>query len=327
MKRVVLDCDPGIDDTCALIYLAALHHEGSVELEAVTTTSGNVEATQCAVNAAWVLAQCGLRTISLAAGMANPLVLPLTTTPETHGETGLGYVSAPARHVENDWDMLWCDAIERGTDDLHLVVTGPLTNLAAFRRLHPSHFAQLKHITVMGGALDYPGNTTETAEWNFWVDPHAVRDVFAHTPVPITLCSLGVTERMVLTPETLATAIDALGPAPIARDLGEILRFYFEFHELENLGYVAQVHDLLTAMVALGTVLFDAPSTTISVHSDDDDQRGTSTIVTGKANACVVARADVDAAHREFVRACGVHARFFGGSADLDATRHARAED
>ena len=34
MKRVVLDCDPGIDDTCALIYLAALHHEGSVELEA-----------------------------------------------------------------------------------------------------------------------------------------------------------------------------------------------------------------------------------------------------------------------------------------------------
>ena len=34
--------------------------------------------------------------------------------------------------MEHDWQELWIDAIERGTEDLHLVVTGPLTNLAVF---------------------------------------------------------------------------------------------------------------------------------------------------------------------------------------------------
>ena len=143
--------------------------------------------------------------------------MELTTTPETHGDTGLGYAQAPERHVEHDWDALWIDSIERGTDDLHLIVTGPLTNLAAFAHAHPQHFAKLKHITVMGGAVNYPGNTTPSAEWNFWVDPHAAADVFAMTPVPITLCSLGVTERMVLKPEALAEFVDKLGGSPVAQ--------------------------------------------------------------------------------------------------------------
>ena len=185
--RVLLDCDPGIDDTFALTYLTAAHHAGELELDCVTTTAGNVEAEQCAQNAAWVLAQCNLPAIPVAAGEPQPLELALTTTPETHGETGLGYAHAPARHVATDWDMLWCDAIERGTEDLHLIVTGPMTNLAVFARRHPRHFAQLRHITVMGGSVNYPGNTTPTAEWNFWVDPHAAQEVFARTPVPLSL--------------------------------------------------------------------------------------------------------------------------------------------
>ena len=217
--RVLLDCDPGIDDTFALIYLAAAHHAGELELDCVTTTAGNVEAVQCAQNAAWILAQCNLPAIPLAAGEAQPLELALTTTPETHGEHGLGYAHAPERHVASDWDLLWCDAIERGTDDLHLIVTGPLTNLATFARRHPRHFAQLRHITVMGGAVNYPGNTTPTAEWNFWVDPHAAAEVFARTPVPITLCSLGVTEQFVLDPPRLDALVRALGDTPVAAAL------------------------------------------------------------------------------------------------------------
>lgn len=331
--RVIFDCDPGIDDTLALVYLTACHHERRIELEAVTTTSGNVEAAQCAANAAWVLGLCGLRTIPVAAGVPGPLVHELTTTPETHGETGLGYASAPERYVESDWDALWVDAIERGTDDLHLIVTGPLTNLAAFRRLHPEHFARLRHVTVMGGAFNYPGNTTPSAEWNFWVDPHAAREVFAAAPAPVTVCSLGATERMLLDPEGLERVVDKLGPAPVAGHLPDILRFYFEFHEEVGEGYRAQIHDLLTCEIALGAVPYDATSTAVDVEADSELMRGTSVAdlrdVWGREpNALVVTGADVDRAWAEFERACGVHARFFGGGADeLDAVRHARAED
>lgn len=330
--RVILDCDPGIDDTYALIWLTAAAHAGIVELDCVSTTSGNTHADQCAQNAAWILALCGLPIIPLAAGVPEPLAVELTTTPETHGETGLGYATAPAREVEHDFDALWIDAIERGTDDLHLIVTGPLTNLAAFAEAHPEHFARLKHITVMGGAVNYPGNTTPSAEWNFWVDPHAASEVFARTPVPITLCSLGVTEQMVLTPKALEGFVAGLGGADVAKQLPEITRFYFEFHEDVGEGYRAQIHDLLAVLIGLGFVEHAGRVTTVDVEADSPLMRGTSVadlrgIWGREPNARLVTEADVEAAWGWFDWACEVHAKVAAGDAELTQLRHRRAED
>lgn len=330
--RVILDCDPGIDDTYALIWLTAAAHAGIVELDCVSTTSGNTHAEQCARNAAWVLSLCGLPIVPVAAGCPEPLVCELTTTPETHGETGLGYATALAREVEHDFDALWIDAIERGTDDLHLIVTGPLTNLAAFAEAHPEHYAELKHITVMGGAVNYPGNTTPSAEWNFWVDPHAASEVFARTPVPITLCSLGVTEQMVLTPKALEGFVAGLGGADVAKQLPEITRFYFEFHEDVGEGYRAQIHDLLAVLIGLGFVEHAGRVTTVDVEADSPLMRGTSVadlrgIWGREPNARLVTEADVEAAWGWFDWACEVHAKVAAGDAELTQLRHRRAED
>ncbi|MBA1835512.1 nucleoside hydrolase [Corynebacterium wankanglinii] len=330
--RVILDCDPGIDDTYAIIFLTAAAQAGLIGLDCVTTTSGNAPADQCARNAAWVLGLCGLPIIPLAAGVPAPLEVELTTTPETHGDTGLGYATAPERHVEHDWDALWIDSIDRGTDDLHLIVTGPLTNLAAFAHTHPEHFAKLKHITVMGGAVNYPGNTTPSAEWNFWVDPHAAADVFAMAPVPITLCSLGVTERMLLDPEVLAELVDRLGGSPVAEHLEAITRFYFEFHEDVGEGYRAQIHDLLTVLIALDLVDYQATETTVAVEADSELMRGTSVadlrgIWEREPNARLVTEADVEAAWERFGWACDVHAKVAAGDAEIEELRHLRADD
>jgi len=330
--RVILDCDPGIDDTYAIIFLTAAAQAGLIELDCVTTTSGNAPADQCARNAAWVLGLCGLPIIPLAAGVPAPLEVELTTTPETHGDTGLGYATAPERHVEHDWDALWIDSIDRGTDDLHLIVTGPLTNLAAFAHTHPEHFAKLKHITVMGGAVNYPGNTTPSAEWNFWVDPHAAADVFAMAPVPITLCSLGVTEKMVLKPEALAELVDRLGGSPVAEHLEAITRFYFEFHEDVGEGYRAQIHDLLTVLIALDLVGYQSTETTVAVEADSELMRGTSVadlrgIWEREPNARLVTEADAEAAWERFGWACDVHAKVAAGDAEIEELRHLRADD
>lgn len=330
--RVILDCDPGIDDTYAIIFLTAAAQAGLIELDCVTTTSGNAPADQCARNAAWVLGLCGLPIIPLAAGLPAPLEVELTTTPETHGDTGLGYATAPERHVEHDWDALWIDSIDRGTDDLHLIVTGPLTNLAAFAHTHPEHFAKLKHITVMGGAVHYPGNTTPSAEWNFWVDPHAAADVFALTPTPITLCSLGVTERMLLDPKALAELVDRLGGSPVAEHLEAITRFYFEFHQDVGEGYRAQIHDLLTVLIALDLVDYQATETTVDVEADSELMRGTSVadlrgIWEREPNARLVTETDVEAAWERFGWACDVHAKVAAGDAEIEELRHLRADD
>lgn len=330
--RVIYDCDPGIDDTFALIHLAARAHAGRLEIDCVTTTSGNVEARQCAENAAWILSLCGLSTVPIAAGTPAPVEHELTTTPETHGETGLGYADAPSRHIDTDWEELWIDAIERGTADLHLIVTGPMTNLAVFAARHPEHFAALEHITVMGGAINYPGNTTPSAEWNFWVDPHAADGVFAVARTPITLCPLNVTERMWLDPARLERIVGELGQVDVAKQLPEITRFYFEFHEEVGEGYGAQIHDLLTVLVALGEVEGAFCLATLAVEPSSPLTRGT--VVADmrgmwerEPNARILTDVDIERAWLLFDDACRVLARAADGDAELARLRHLRADD
>ena len=337
--RVILDCDPGIDDTYAIIFLTAAAHAGLIELDCVTTTSGNVPADQCAQNAGWILGLCGLPIIPLAAGLPAPLEVELTTTPETHGDTGLGYATAPERHVEHDWDALWIDSIERGTDDLHLIVTGPLTNLAAFAHTHPEHFAKLKHITVMGGAVNYPGNTTPTAEWNTWVDPDAAKEVFAAVEglpedrLPI-VCALETTERIEYTPALLDGLLadagaspvgwsadrprvagpDAATGSPVLDVLADALRFYFEFHHDYDQGYIAHLHDLFAAQVALGTAQIRTQATVVDVEADSDLLRGTTVhddrhIWGRRPNARRVVDADPAGVFAAFAQAASAAAR------------------
>lgn len=300
MNPVLIDCDPGIDDTLALLYLAALHHLSEIDLCGVTTTAGNTTVTQAAGNARWVLDQLRIDAPVLP-GQPAPAAVPLVTTPETHGPTGLGYLEVPAASDDDTWPDMWARAIDEHPD-LHLIVTGPCTNLAAFRQSHPDHHARLRHITVMGGAVGYRGNTTPTAEWNFWVDPHAAADALTHAPAPITLCSLEVTEQFLIDPPRLDRLVSDLGPAPIAKHLPEILRFYFEFHQAQGEGYQAQIHDLLTCMIALETVRYGQRGVQVDVDTQGE-RRGTSFETPGAVNTRLVTSADIDGAHAELTRA------------------------
>ena len=90
------------------MYLAGLHHAGEIELVGVTTTAGNVEVHQTAANARWILDLCSLADVPVAPGLPQPLKVDLTTTPETHGPTGLGYAHAPAAAAklqQRDWQQ------------------------------------------------------------------------------------------------------------------------------------------------------------------------------------------------------------------------------
>ena len=290
---VLIDCDTGIDDALALVYLAGLVAAGEVQLRAVTTTAGNVDVTQTALNSTHILRLCGLPDVPVVAGVPTPLAVPLVTTPETHGPHGLGYVIPPETSTDTiavtpgerpdtvpvgvpatdtGWDDLWC-----ANRDATLIITGPATNLATYLRTHPAH----QRICLMGGAYLYPGNTTPTAEWNTWVDPHAAAEVF-HATIPITVCPLGVrsqsvTESMLLSPDLLDAACDILAAAhhPLADVLPDLLRFYFEFHQAMGEGYQAQIHDLITTMVALGTVDYATTTVAVDVETTSPLLRGT----------------------------------------------------
>lgn len=250
--RIVADVDTGIDDMLALIYLAKRHLAGEIELVAVTCTAGNTTVCQAARNSQWILDLCGASDIPVAAGYGAPLSVPLTTTPETHGEFGLGFARPPSAGLGS------CDAVgaapgvwknslpDASLPTPHLLITGPLTTAAR----HLDLASEFSGVTVMGGAVNYPGNTTPTAEWNFWVDPDAVKAV-VDSDLQFTLCSLKVTEQVTVDP----TDVEAWAiPGELGEVVEQALRFYFGFHRSQGEGYLAQVHDLYAAMVASGGV-------------------------------------------------------------------------
>ena len=305
---VVADVDTGIDDSLALIYLAGLHSAGEIDL-VVTTSAGNTTAGQAAVNSAEVLRLAGAAEVPVVAGARAPLKVPLTTTPETHGEKGLGYYSpldggGVAGAAGEAGDARAAVELWRGAS--HILIAGPATNLAWALRHAPEVVGGEAEggaggsdttgaeITLMTGAFNYPGNTTPTAEWNAWVDPHALKEVFAapaSTPATVdaptiarpavrplpTICPLNVTEQVLLYPDRLLRWQEALRPTrpELAALLGDALRFYFEFHQSVGVGYCAQIHDLAAAMVMLRRVPCSFYDATVDVEADSPLMRGT----------------------------------------------------
>ncbi len=89
-----------------------------------------------------------------------------------------------------------------------LMVTGPLTTVAAALDSAPEIEGQIEQIVWMGGALNVQGNVEKSlepgqdgsAEWNAYWDPLAAHRVW-QTQIPIVLCPLDITNTVPVTSE------------------------------------------------------------------------------------------------------------------------------
>lgn len=245
---VVLDCDPGHDDALA-IALALARPE--LRVLGITTVGGNAPLRETTHNALRVLALLGRPDIPVAAGAAGPLVRPLETAPEVHGDSGLDGADLPepasAPRPEGALEFLRA-TLASAPEPVTLIPTGPLTNVALLLRTYPELAAKIAHVCLMGGSMR-AGNWTPAAEFNIWVDPEAARIVF-RSGLPVTMCGLDVTHQALFgLPEI--DRMEALG-TPAARVFADLLRFFTRFH-LERYGTAdTPIHDAVAvAHVAL----------------------------------------------------------------------------
>ena len=91
--RIILDCDPGIDDALAIAFAAA---SPELELVGLTTVAGNVGLAKTTANALAVAAFAGAPDVPVTAGAAAPLLRPALDAGHVHGESGLGGAVLPA---------------------------------------------------------------------------------------------------------------------------------------------------------------------------------------------------------------------------------------
>lgn len=227
-KRIIIDTDPGIDDALAILLALA---SPELEVEALTVTIGNCSTAQGVINALSVLELARAAHIPVAPGLDRPLLQPLLTAPETHGNTGLGYAQLPppshSPANQHAVDLL-IERIMAAPGEITVVAIAPLTNLALAIRREPALLQAIREVIIMGGALRHEGNTTPLAEFNVYVDPHAAHIVY-HSGLPITLVPLDVTYQCILTQADVDRLL-ALA-SPITRFIADATRFYMEFHD------------------------------------------------------------------------------------------------
>jgi purine nucleosidase len=207
-RKVILDCDPGIDDAFAIAFGCG---HPAIELCGVTTVAGNVGLDRTTANALAVLEFLGRGDVPVAAGSPVPLLRPFSDAHDVHGETGLGAASLPAargRPVAAHAVDFLIERIEAEPGTVTLVATGPLTNIALAVRHHPPLASQVADFIIMGGSAGR-GNVAPAAEFNIWCDPEAAAIVFA-AGWRVTMAGLDVTHQARATAE-IRDRLRALG--------------------------------------------------------------------------------------------------------------------
>eukprot|EP01104_Vermistella_antarctica_P018432 TRINITY_DN681_c2_g1_i1.p1 TRINITY_DN681_c2_g1~~TRINITY_DN681_c2_g1_i1.p1 ORF type:complete len:327 (+),score=57.55 TRINITY_DN681_c2_g1_i1:159-1139(+) len=243
MRYLILDTDPGIDDSVALLLLlGGLIANDDIELAGITIVHGNSgDVDMLAKNARYLCRNiANQRNIPVIKGSSIPMVLPWAghSGADFHGQNALGDVvldddvEPTAEEKALDAKYLHTIAAEFIVDmcvrvhphEVDIITVGPMTNLALALRLRPDLPSFVNSVLLMGSAIDVPGNKTPVAEANIHNDPHAARIAFqAKWRVPIVVAGLQVTRNIYLTDSDWEHIRDANAAGKF---LYEVTRFY-----------------------------------------------------------------------------------------------------
>jgi purine nucleosidase len=241
-QRIIIDTDPGVDDS--LTFLLALASP-EIKLEALTTTQGNVTVDKGTRNALAVLELARMGQIPVARGSELPLIQPPLASDLVHGKSGIGNAQLPEPKnrplMQHAVDFL-IEKVLAEPGQISIFPIGPLTNVAMAIRKEPRFTQSVKELVIMGGAIREGGNCTPLAEFNIFVDPHAAHIVF-HSGIPITLIPLDVTHKCILTQSQVDTLLKV--KSPISRFIADSVEDYMKFsYERGQKG--CALHDPLT---------------------------------------------------------------------------------
>lgn len=228
-RKIIIDCDPGIDDSLA-IMLALTSPE--IEVLGITIVCGNSPVEMGFENAKKILKQMNRLDVPVYMGEPRPLKRDYVNALDTHGADGLGESFLPEvpgyQQEISAVDFLSKALIK---EKVSVIALGPMTNLARLIQKAPAAFEQIEELVSMGGSFKSHGNCSPVAEYNYWCDPDAaalVYDTIHQNGKMIHMIGLDVTRKIVLTP-TLLEYICRLN-----KETGEFIRkitkFYFDFH-------------------------------------------------------------------------------------------------
>ena len=198
MKKIILDCDPGMDDSMAIVMACK---SPELDVLAITAVNGNYPVDITSVNALKMLELLGRTDIPVGRGMSHPIVRESPKDPFTHGVDGQGNANLPTPVIKisdrHAVEMI-IDLVKAHPHEVRLVATGPLSNIAIAITQAPEIKPLVREIVAISGAfglnqcsfLNATGDTPQS-EWNVYVDPEAAKIVYS-SGIPFTAIGLDV---------------------------------------------------------------------------------------------------------------------------------------
>ena len=298
MIPIILDTDPGVDDTFALFYALAAQR---FDLLGLTTIFGNVQIDTATNNALWLLDAFGRHDVPVAQGAQRPLSgRSHRASVEVHGPHGFGNWPAqtPERgaHAMDAADFMIAQSLAR-PGELEVVAVGPLTNLALAAMRDPAFPTRIAKLHVMGGAFRVRGNITPHAEANIYNDPEAAAVVASAYP-NLRFIGLDVTDKI---PLPLTDCAALAGANPAWQDfITEISEYYTAFYASVGKTAGASLHDPATLIAVLMPELFQFETGRVQLVVEGD-AAGQTLFHAGEGGVEIAAAADYDAVRREFM--------------------------
>jgi inosine-uridine nucleoside N-ribohydrolase len=194
VRKVIIDCDPGIDDAVAL---AMALFDPRLEVVAVTAVEGKTSADHVNCNVQSLIERLDPPKYPRI-GAATPADTgPGIDLRDLHGEDGIGNVRFDCSRLarQHPAEKIIADEIRAAPDEITILCLGPLTNIARVFAREPALVQRVGRLVISGGSVSGIGNATPCAEFNIYYDPESARSVF-RAMITKTLVPLDVTERV-----------------------------------------------------------------------------------------------------------------------------------
>jgi inosine-uridine nucleoside N-ribohydrolase len=216
-RKLIIVTDPGIDGAFAV---ALALRDPELDLLGLAATAGNVSADQATRNVHILIEQLDPpRWPRLGAALPHEFDIDAV---KLHGSGGLGGVDFPCAqlHHPHPSDKLISDLIHLHPNEVSIVMMGPVSTFARVLDRDVEVASLVERLIIVGGSWHEPGDASAVAEFHFYCDPAAARQVL-RCGAPITLLSLDVTRKLLFAPTELLALPDS--ESPTSRFLRQIV--------------------------------------------------------------------------------------------------------
>ncbi|CAF2113273.1 unnamed protein product [Rotaria magnacalcarata] len=211
-KRIVLDCDPGVDDSIAIFL--ALASPDKIMIDAITIVMGNhKDIDLLAYNACLLLQMCNMSSdIPVIKGANKPLACAYHghSGIKVHAQNGIGNVKYRVKNLNRNpieqykimsAAQFIVQHVLANPGEITLRAIGPLTNIALAVLIGGGKFIKsVRRVVIMGNSVGGFGNKKVATEANLANDPHAGRNLFDAFN-NITMVGLNCTRQLPLSKE------------------------------------------------------------------------------------------------------------------------------